>query len=408
MSEAPSARPVSEVPEAGGNVLVADDDRVTREHLAAILRAAGHTVELCEDGQEAVARVAQGGIDVVLLDVMMPKLSGTEACRLLKSAASGTFLPIILVTGRNDPASRAEGLRLGADDYVGKPLDPVELTARVASLLRIRRLVSTISDDRDRLLRRAVFDELTGLPNRRLFESRLHEERKRAERHHEPFACLLVGVTAGSPPRDPGTLDRLVLRGATAVKRSVREGDVVARFGSTTIGVIMPHTHFVGALSAAERIHRDTATAVGEGEDSVAIGAALFPSRDARTVESLITAAEAALDDAWIEGGGQVCILQQRKYLYTPSISLAPRSERAPSTLRRFASEPPPSARRATEPPPSARRDADAGPPSARRGADLPPPSARRGADLPPPSARRVTEPPPTFNPARDPGDRRG
>lgn len=372
--EAPSARPASEVSETGGCVLVADDDRATREQLAAILRAGGHTVELCEDGQEAVSRVAQGGIDLVLLDVLMPRLSGTEACRLLKSVAVGSFLPVILVTGRNDVTSRVEGLRLGADDYVGKPFDPAELAARVDAMLRIRRIVGAVTEDRDRLLRRAVFDELTGLPNRRLFESRLNEERKRAERHQEPFACVLVGIATGGPsastdaqadegplgraaglstPSFRAQLDRLIVRGAAAVKRSVREADVVARFGSATIGAILPHTHFVGAIAAAERIHRDVVAAIGEGEDAVAIGAALYPSRDARTVEGLIASAESALDEAWFSGGGQICILQQRKYLYTPAP--LPRSDRAPLSVRRLASEPPPSVRRgATEPPPPA------------------------------------------------------
>jgi two-component system cell cycle response regulator len=377
--EGPSARPVSEVAEPGGCVLVADDDRFTREQLAAILRAAGHTVELCEDGQEAVSRVAQGGIDVVLLDVMMPRLSGTEACRLLKSVASGTFLPVMMVTSRNDTASRVEGLRLGADDYVGKPFDAAELTARVAGMLRVRRIVSSITDDRDRLLRRAVHDELTGLPNRRLFESRVNEERKRAERHHEPFACLLIGITTGATMREISTpIERLVVRAAAAVKRSVREGDVVARFGHATIATILPHTHFIGTIAAAERIHRDVVLALGEGEDAVAIGAALFPSRDARSSELLIAAAESALDDAWLEGGGNVCIIQQRKYLYTPGLAPPPRSERSPASVRRLASDPPP--------------------PTLRRLTSEPPPSARRGA----------SEPPPSFSDPRDPGDRRG
>lgn len=378
--EAPSARPAADVPEPGGCVLVADDDRATREQLAAILRAGGHTVELCEDGQEAVSRVAQGGIDLVLLDVMMPRLSGTEACRLLKSVAAGTFLPVMLVTGRNDPASRVEGLRLGADDYVGKPFDPAELSARVAAMLRIRRIVSTISDDRDRLLRRAVHDELTGLPNRRLFESRLNEERKRAERHHEPFACMLIGITTGSATRDPSTtMDRLVARGAAAVKRSVREGDVVARFANATIATLLTHTHFVGTIAASERIHRDVVAAVGEGDEAVAIGASLYPSRDARTPELLIAAAESALDEAWFSGGGHVCILQQRKYLYTPGMA-PPRSERAPASVRRFASEPPPA--------------------TARRGPSEVPSSAKRSGSEVPPSYEGP--------PSREPGDRKG
>jgi diguanylate cyclase (GGDEF)-like protein len=100
-----------------------------------------------------------------------------------------------------------------------------------------------------------VYDELTGLPNRRLFESRLNEERKRAERHHEPFACVLIGIATGPTLRDSATpIERLLIRGAAAVKRSVREGDVVARFGTSTIATLLAHTHFIGTIAATDRI----------------------------------------------------------------------------------------------------------------------------------------------------------
>jgi len=355
-SEAATARSPSDIPEAAARVLVADDDRSTREQLAALLRTEGHTVEMCEDGQEAIGRVAQGGIDLVLLDVMMPRLSGTETCRLIKGMSAGSFLPIILVTAKNDAVSRAEGLRLGADDYVGKPFDAEELSARVAGMLRIKRMVGNLTDDRERLLRRAVHDDLTGLANRRHFEARLAEERKRAERHHEPFACLLIDIGGAVTSRDvnAGALfDRLVARGASAVKRSVREGDVVARYGDGTFAALLPHTHFAGTIAASERILRDVATALGDAEDEkagVSIGAALYPSRDARTPEAILRTAEAALDEARREGGGRICVFQQRKYLYTPGTGGAPRSERPSLTSdrpsltgasRRFTSEPP-------------------------------------------------------------------
>ena len=108
-------------------IVVADDDRLSRELLAGILRGAGHTVETAEDGQEAVERVAQGGVDLVLLDIVMPRLSGVEACRLLKGMTLDSFLPVVLVTVKTDTASRVEGLRIGADDYVCKPFEEAEL-----------------------------------------------------------------------------------------------------------------------------------------------------------------------------------------------------------------------------------------------------------------------------------------
>lgn len=340
----PTARPPSSKPEAGARILIVDDDRPTREMLATLLVREGYVIELCEDGEAAISRVAQGGIDLVLLDVVLPKLSGAETCRMLKSMAQGVFLPIIFVTSRNEASNRAEGLRLGADDYLGKPFDPEELSARVAGMLRIRRLMGGLSEERDRLLKRAVHDELTGLPNRKHFEGRLAEERKRAERHHEPFACVLVdieGATTRSSERAPSFFDRLVGRCANALKRSVREGDVLARHDDAVFSAILPHTHFTGAIAACDRMMRDVAAVMGDPDDAllgISMGASLFPSRDGKSAESLLTAAETALEEARRAGGGRICILHQRRYIYTPG---GQRSERPPPTSH--PSEPPPS-----------------------------------------------------------------
>ena len=129
--------PSAAEPEARGTIVVADDDRITRQLLASILSRRGFDVEPVEDGQSAVERVGKGGVDLVLLDILMPRLTGLEACRLLKSITGDSFLPVILVTVKTDSASRVEGLKIGADDYVCKPFDEEELIARVEAMLRI-------------------------------------------------------------------------------------------------------------------------------------------------------------------------------------------------------------------------------------------------------------------------------
>jgi two-component system, cell cycle response regulator len=346
----PASRSSIDLTDTTARVLVADDDRAAREELAAVLRAEGHIVELCEDGAEALARVIQGGIDLVLLDVVMPKLTGPEACRLIKARTQNTFLPIILVTSRSDAASRAEGLRIGADDYVCKPFHREELAARVAAMLRIKRLIGSLSEERNRLLRTAVHDELTGLPNRRYFEVRLAEERKRAERHYQPFACVLLDVGGAVAPRDGSGSpfsEHLLARSATVMKQSVREEDVVARLGDTMFAALLAHTHFVGAIAASERLLRDICAALDgdEATAGVSIGAVLFPSRDARSADVMLANAESALDEARLAGGGCLCIVQQRRYLYTPGAGSrverpASRSERPPPPSRTERSPP--------------------------------------------------------------------
>lgn len=122
-SDPPRSQPQGVRQLKGSTIVVADDDRITRELLAETLRAHGFQVDAVADGQAAVERVARGGVDLVLLDVLMPRLSGLEACRLLKGMTQDSFLPVVLVTVKTDTASRVEGLKIGADDYVSKPFD---------------------------------------------------------------------------------------------------------------------------------------------------------------------------------------------------------------------------------------------------------------------------------------------
>ncbi len=392
-SDRPRARSSPENVEVSrpSRILIADDDRLARELLAGILRSAGHTVEAVEDGQAAVERVGQGGIDLVLLDVVMPRLSGVEACRLLKGMTLDSFLPVVLVTVKADTQSRVEGLRIGADDYVCKPYDETELLARVASMLRIKRLHEQVTVQKARFERLSVHDELTGLYNFRFLHTRLNEEFKRAERYHEPFACVLVDIDQLRAVNDMGGRpagDAVIRKVADGIRRCVREVDVVARYGGEEFLVVLPSTHFAGSVVVAERISRETsgyavdptdaerrATPSGppppatSGEDggrvsmtdlrwaegprriTVSIGVALYPSRDVRSKDALIRAAEAALVQAKREGGNRICVFQQSGFIYSPTVGAAPVGA-AP----------------AGAPPAGAARPAQDGPPSSRNG----------------------------------------
>lgn len=325
-------------------VLVADDDRIARELLVSVLRGAGHLVEAVADGQEAVDRAAQGGFDLVLLDVVMPRMSGIEACRILKGLASDAFLPVILVTVRTDPASRVDGLKIGADDYVAKPFDELELVARVEAVLRMKRLHDHVTSERDRLARLSVRDELTGLYNYRYLNTRLAEEHKRAEQHYEPFACLLIDIDQLRVLNETGGRragDLAIVAVAQAIQRAVSELDVIARYGGEEFLVILPGTHFAGATSRAERIWRDVGALRVELEGrvhalTVSVGVALYPARDVRTRDALLRAAESALQQAKREGGNRLSVHQQHGQAPPRAVgvdALAPTSPRTAAEL---------------------------------------------------------------------------
>ena len=115
------------------SVLVVDDDAHIREVARYALARAGHAVEVANDGNVALDRVQRGGIDLVVLEVLMPELDGFALCRRLRA---NNRVPIMFLSSRGEEADRVLGLDLGADDYLTKPFSPRELVARVAAVLR--------------------------------------------------------------------------------------------------------------------------------------------------------------------------------------------------------------------------------------------------------------------------------
>jgi adenylate cyclase len=121
-------------------ILIVDDNATNRDILTTRLKAHGYEALQAADGEEALAAVKQHRPDLILLDVMMPKLDGIETCRRLKGDDTLPFLPIILVTARVDSKDIVAGLEAGADEYLTKPVDQAALIARVRSVLRIKML----------------------------------------------------------------------------------------------------------------------------------------------------------------------------------------------------------------------------------------------------------------------------
>jgi len=114
-------------------VLVVEDEASYSEALSYMLRKEGFEVAVAEDGTDALKEFDRNGADIVLLDLMLPGLSGTEVCRQIRATSS---VPVIMVTAKDDEVDKVVGLELGADDYVTKPYSPRELVARIRAVLR--------------------------------------------------------------------------------------------------------------------------------------------------------------------------------------------------------------------------------------------------------------------------------
>ena len=253
-----------------GRVLVVDPEPMVREFVRRRLGEAGYETVLAGNAAEARVLGAQGEIDVVLLSVNLPDGDGFEVLSELRTMSALEGVSIAMLAGQRDTESLGRGLERGADDYLRKPMDRVELVARVAALTRLRRQIAELHRKNERLEelnaeleRVASHDALTGLANRRYLETRLAEEVERVRRYRQPLAVLMLDVDHFKQVNDThghAAGDTVLRALGRVIGNSVRKVDLAARYGGEEIVVLAPSTGLAGALVMAERIRTAVAT----------------------------------------------------------------------------------------------------------------------------------------------------
>jgi len=292
-------------PAVTGKILVADDSASDRAVARAILEGAGHSVVEAVDGQQMLEVSARERPDLVLLDVVMPRLGGLEACRILKANHPGEFLPVLMVSSRSAVPARVEGLRSGADDYLGKPFDAAELQARVEVLLRTRAAFERRALGARPAEPPAEVVAPAGQPAD--VATAMAAEFERALRYSDPLALLRIEIDGAVGPDDRrrDLAEALVTAGLRKVDLALRRPDGFL--------LLLPSTHFPGALTVAERIIRSGRSA----GISMSVGVSFYPSKDTRAFADMLELAEAALGRARLDGG-KICLYQYQGYLYAP------------------------------------------------------------------------------------------
>ncbi|NVB43879.1 diguanylate cyclase [Pseudenhygromyxa sp. WMMC2535] len=248
-----------------------------------------------------------------------------------------------MVSTRNSVNARVEGLRSGADDYLGKPYDAEELRARVEALLRTRKVIAerAAAEGGDEeppeevpvapaasARSRGDGESKGSRVLNEAFTRRAEEEFDRAERYSDPLACLRVELDNFETllkRHSSEAVAGLVRSLRDVIEISVRKIDLVFRLDERGYILLLPNTHFPGALAVAERISLDTSKLVLDAEPNlrctVSVGVSFFPNKDTHSVQDLIDLVGAALERARSEGGGKICLFQHQGYLYAPEAS---------------------------------------------------------------------------------------
>jgi len=321
-------------------ILVVDDLPGNRMLLKHVLEASGFKdIVPAESAQEALAilgiaageRGRRDDVDLVLMDIMMPGMDGIEACRRIKQSEGHADTPVIMVTALNEVDSLENAFLAGATDYIPKPINKVELSARVHSALALKKemearkkreqdlleITRLLKDTNQRLRHLTTLDGLTGIPNRRRALEYLEQEWRRGLREQSPLTVMMIDVDSFKEYNDTyghQAGDDCLWMIANCLKRALnRPADLVGRYGGEEFIAVVPRTPLEGARVVADGMRQMVEEASVPHKASpvadhitVSVGLATVVPTQALSPTDLIAAADQALYAAKEAGRNRV------------------------------------------------------------------------------------------------------
>lgn len=290
-------------------LLIVDDDPLILELLGIFITSFGYEFEAAGDGQEALQKIEANDFNIVITDMIMPRMDGMQLLKHIKENHADTG--VIVVTGHSGTFSYTDVIKAGASDFISKPFNSDELEAKINRIFREQQIISKLEYLSSR-------DPLTDLLNRRSFNEKLHEEAYRANRQGYPLYLGLVDIDLFKGYNDTyghQAGDDLLYCVGTLLRQNLRENvDSAFRFGGDEFAIILPQTESEEALQITKRIHENFCKVCNCGPTTLSIGLAHFTRCPEQTqlkdLKDLITRADQALYRAK-EGGRNLIIIDE-------------------------------------------------------------------------------------------------
>ncbi|MBY0545988.1 MAG: diguanylate cyclase [Candidatus Obscuribacterales bacterium] len=298
-------------------VLIVDDQPADVALVAEFLKGSGMTVTVVADGFKALAACKVRTPDIILLDLQMPIMSGTDVLNRLTAEEKTKNIPVVFLR----PAEAKLALAKEHDDYplLVKPLEPQDVLSLVKTVLREKTLKDELKKKEAQLKELTLTDPLTSCRNSRYLMEFLRTELRQCVRYEHPLSVLVIEVDSAKElarfwNASTGT-EPLLSQLATVMNRGNRKADLLSRTGQAEFVLVLPFTNAEGAVEVAERVR----TGVDQnsfifGEDTekftVSIGVCQFKPKMDTTGETLLSFARAAMHQAKEAGGNQTFVAE--------------------------------------------------------------------------------------------------
>jgi diguanylate cyclase (GGDEF)-like protein len=304
-------------------ILLADDEPIARTMLEHWLAGWGYQVTLARDGESALKALKDDNeLRLLVVDWVMPKKDGIEVCKAIRSAPQEPYVYIVLLTAKDDKSDIIAGLDAGADDYLVKPCNPLELKVRLRAGRRVIELQEQLVKARESLRFEAMHDSLTGLLNRGAVLEQLTKELVRASRRGAPVSVLMGDLDHFKVINDThghAAGDAVLRETARRLKAGVRAYDSIGRLGGEEFIAVLPECDAKTGVSVAQRLCRslsDTPTQFAGTPiaQSISIGVASTDQFGSSNAAELIRAADAALYRAKHAGRSRALLAIEREF----------------------------------------------------------------------------------------------
>ena len=244
-----------EVPTYTRHILVVDDDFDNIKMVTQTLKFEGYQVEFATSGEDALEKIEVNCPDLILLDINMTGIDGFD---VLKNVSKrDNYVSVIFISARSHTSDVVIGLDAGADDYICKPFEPVEMLARVRAQLRIKDLTDKLAIANKKLLELVDVDDLTGLYNMRSIYSRIESELIRVRRYSRSMAIVMMDLDNFKNVNDhfDHVFGSYVLSNiGRIIRETIRQVDFAARYGGDEFLIVLTETGTEGAAIFAERL----------------------------------------------------------------------------------------------------------------------------------------------------------